>query len=127
MGVMEGAILQISLRIAYFIFLGIFAAAVMIDGWDFTATNAIIAATPIFASIVALRGVIRTLEVANVQEWWHRTEWIVDRLIGARNHHEIRTMSEILVAHLKSNIPNEEERKLINNIMNSALKSLRVD
>ena len=65
---MEGAILQISLRIAYFIFLGIFAAAVMIDGWDFTATNATIAATPIFASIVALRGVIRTLEVANVQE-----------------------------------------------------------
>ena len=36
-------------------------------------------------------------------------------------------MSEILVAHLNSNIPNDEERKLINSIMNSALKSLRVD
>ncbi len=36
-------------------------------------------------------------------------------------------MSEILVVHLKSNIPNDEERKLINNIMKSALKSLRVD
>ncbi|MCQ4614989.1 hypothetical protein [Corynebacterium pseudogenitalium] len=121
MGVKEGAILQVSLRIAYFIFLGIFAAAVMIQGWDLTATNAIIAATPIFASIVALRGVIRTLESSNAQEWWHRTEWIVDRLIEARNRREFWPMSEILAAHLNSSIPDEEERKLINNIIKSLL------